>query len=182
MNSVAKLRLVRPVMLVSITLLVVAALLLLAPIVQALEITNCRPARWDLPLGSFGEPGIIHEIDRDIGRYEAGHRGIDLAGSVGDVIYAPQTGKVLWKGVVGGKPTFTFQVGDLKLTFTPASTTRSLGESVARGDALGVLAQNTDGSNHCEEGVCLHWGVLDEDETYLDPKAFIYRPRIVLKK
>jgi murein DD-endopeptidase MepM/ murein hydrolase activator NlpD len=148
----------------------------------ALEIDQCRAKHWEIPLNSFDDPKILHEIDRDIGKYDAGHRGVDLKGNVGDVIHAPESGKILWKGVVGGKPTFTYQVDDLKLTFTPASTARSVGESVRKGEALGTLTQNNDGSNHCIDSVCLHWGVVDDQDNYLDPKAFVYRPRIVLKR
>ncbi len=96
----------------------------------------------------------------------AGHRGIDLAASAGQVVFSPADGVVSFAGVVVDRPVVTVRLGDgRRSSVEPVTATIARGTPVSRGDPVGVVA---DAPGHCDPAACVHWGVRD-GETYLDP-------------
>jgi murein DD-endopeptidase MepM/ murein hydrolase activator NlpD len=121
---------------------------------------------WSRPV-----PGsVVHPFDPPAERWLAGHRGVDLAAGAGDPVRAPAAGVVSFAGSVAGKPVVVVtHPGGLRSTFEPVTASVGRGDTVGRGEAIGVLA---DTAGHCAPGGCLHWGVL-RGEAYLDPLALL---------
>jgi len=131
--------------------------------------------RWSWPLDP--EPEVARRFDPPIRAWTSGHRGADLAASVGQPVLAPTDGRVSWTGVIAGRAVVVVQHdGGLRSTFEPVVAARPVGTFVTRGDAIG---QVTSTPGHCAPRTCLHWGVL-RGETYLDPLTFVGRARVIL--
>lgn len=97
-----------------------------------------------------------------------GHRGVDLAGSPGQLVVAAASGTISWVGVIAGVPMLTVQHPDgLRTTYQPVEALVPQGSAVSAGQ---VIASLVDG--HCLAQACLHWGLRDGD-TYLDPIAWL---------
>ncbi|MDR1861814.1 MAG: M23 family metallopeptidase [Candidatus Ancillula sp.] len=142
------------------------------------SIENCKQAHWDIPVNTFEAPRVLRDIDKDIGKYDAGHRGVDFAAEPDDPIYAPEDGELTYRGSTFGTPTITFSTDGLKNTFQPAASDLKKGTQVKKGEIIGRVSSAEE--PHCEVS-CVHWGVRDEDENYLFPLSFVYKNRIVLK-
>lgn len=107
---------------------------------------------------------VLRVFDADIGRYDAGHRGVDLAARVGDTVSASAPGVVFFAGLVAGVPSVSVDHGNgLRTTYTPVQPFLGKGEVVHTGDTLGTVA-----AGHCPAHDCLHWGLTD-GEDYFDP-------------
>ncbi|AQP44162.1 peptidoglycan DD-metalloendopeptidase family protein [Tessaracoccus flavus] len=110
----------------------------------------------------------------DVGRFAAGHRGVDLGGSTGDPVRAAAAGRVLFAGNVAGRGTVSVDHGNgWRTTYQPVLATVGAGDVVEAGDAIGSLL-----AGHCA-GACLHWGLTD-GETYANPLAFLRLPPVRL--
>lgn len=148
-----------------------AALLMLAALafVLAAALGPLTPAAasggWGWPLEP---PEVIHGFDPPDNPYGSGHRGVDLAGFVGQVVMAPSSGVVTFAGVIAGRGVVVVSHGAVRSTYEPVAAGVVIGASVGAGDHLGTLQGF---AHHC--GLpCLHWGVI-EGETYLDPLDFV---------
>ena len=131
--------------------------------------------RWAWPLDP--EPEAVRRFDPPARAWTSGHRGVDLAASVGQLVLAPTDGRVSWTGVIAGRAVVVvLHDGGLRSTFEPVAATRPVGTFVTRGNAIG---QVTSTPGHCAPRTCLHWGVL-RGETYLDPLTFVGRARVIL--
>ena len=131
--------------------------------------------RWSWPLDP--EPEVARRFDPPIRAWTSGHRGVDLAASVGQPVLAPTDGRVSWTGVIAGRAVVVvLHDGGLRSTFEPVAAARPVGTFVTRGEAIG---QVTSTPGHCAPRTCLHWGVL-RGETYLDPLTFVGRARVIL--
>ncbi|MFJ8046097.1 murein hydrolase activator EnvC family protein [Kitasatospora sp. NPDC096147] len=122
------------------------------------------------PVGGRG--GLLQRFDPPPVRWAAGHRGVDLAASVGDTVRSAAPGVVSFSGSVGGRAVVTVThpgSGNppLRSTYLPVIGV-PVGTEVAAGQSIGVL---TTGVGHCAEG-CLHWGLL-RGKRYLDPLALL---------
>ncbi|MFI5534257.1 M23 family metallopeptidase [Kitasatospora sp. NPDC051853] len=122
------------------------------------------------PVG--GRSGLLQRFDPPPVRWAAGHRGVDLAASVGDTVRAAAPGVVSFSGMVGGRPVVTVtHPGSgspaLRTTYLPV-TGVPVGTAVSAGQPIGEL---TTGTGHCASG-CLHWGLL-RGKRYLDPLALL---------
>lgn len=123
-------------------------------------------------------PTILDDFDDPGKPWLAGHRGVDLAAAPGTPILAPADATVRFSGMVAGKNVVSLSLGgDLVTTFEPATGVEPVGVAVRRGQ---VIAHVDGGSDHCADQ-CLHWGLRRGKKTYLDPAAYVSRPRIVLK-
>jgi murein DD-endopeptidase MepM/ murein hydrolase activator NlpD len=148
---------------------------------------GCSLHHWNFPVNSDSNPKIKNHFDDDIGDYQAGHRGVDLLAESGDDVFAPASGVVSWVGIVGGRPTITILVKNLKTTYSPVLSFISKGESVQKGQKIGKVSKNSlTAIGYCLDK-CLHWGVslkLEENNKpkYINPEKQVYRKRIVLKK
>ncbi|MGO4361627.1 murein hydrolase activator EnvC family protein [Terrabacter sp. RAF57] len=132
-------------------------------------------ARWGWPFDP--EPEVVRRFDPPDQPWLPGHRGVDLAATVGQPVRAPAAGRVSWSGVIAGRAVVVVaHDSGLRSTFEPVAAVAPVGTAVGRGDTVGVL---TGTPGHCAPGTCLHWGVL-RGETYLDPLSFVGRAPVVL--
>jgi murein DD-endopeptidase MepM/ murein hydrolase activator NlpD len=119
--------------------------------------------QWPIP-----PTAIVTEFD-DPQPYAAGHRGIDLAATVGQVVVAARTGTVSVAGSVAGRPVVVLQHHDgTRTTYLPVLPAVRVGEHVKVGDTIGTVA----GSGHCLSTTCLHWGARRGDQ-YIDPRSLL---------
>ncbi|MDO5677938.1 MAG: peptidoglycan DD-metalloendopeptidase family protein [Propionibacteriaceae bacterium] len=113
-------------------------------------------------------PGRILRGFDDVGRFEAGHRGVDIAGYDGEQVLAAAPGVVHFAGSVAGRPTVSIDHGNgWRTTYQPVRGTWKKGDVVQEGDPIGVLV-----AGHCPEEACLHWGLTD-GVAYADPTAYL---------
>jgi hypothetical protein len=114
---------------------------------------------WRAPL----EPLVLRRpFDRPAQDWLAGHRGLDLAGRVGDPVRAVAPGTVTWAGAVAGRGVVTVSHGDLRSTYEPVTAAVQVGRQVSAGTLLGRLADG----GHCAG--CLHLGAVTAGG-YRDP-------------
>jgi murein DD-endopeptidase MepM/ murein hydrolase activator NlpD len=129
--------------------------------------------RWPLA----GRPVVTRRFDPPAQRWLPGHRGVDLAGSPGSVVYAAGAGTVAFAGTVAGHGVVSIDHPDgLRTTYQPVTASVAAGEPVAAGDPIGVLDPGHDG---CPVAACLHWG-LRRGESYLDPLGLLGLGRVRL--
>ncbi|MFL6182928.1 MAG: murein hydrolase activator EnvC family protein [Actinomycetes bacterium] len=119
--------------------------------------------QWPVP-----PTAIVTEFE-DPEPYAAGHRGIDLAATVGQVVSASRTGTVTVAGQVAGRPVVVVQHrGVTRTTYLPVIPIVRVGDRVQAGDPIGTVA----GFGHCLATTCLHWGARRGDE-YIDPRSLL---------
>jgi murein DD-endopeptidase MepM/ murein hydrolase activator NlpD len=143
--------------------------LLLAIVVAALLLTSSPAARaappppattsWPLP----GIPEVVRGFDPPDSPWGRGHRGVDLAGAVGDTVLAAAAGAVTFAGMLAGRGVVVVDHGPVRTTYEPVTATVPAGSWVAAGEPIGRLQ-----AGHCARQPCLHWG-LKQGEKYLDP-------------
>jgi hypothetical protein len=130
-----------------------------------------RPAAagdWVPPLA--GPLQVIHPFAPPAQRWSAGHRGVDLAGAPGTVVRAAGAGRVSFAGRLAGRGVVVVGHGDgTRTTYEPVTPAVTVGEPVAAGGTIGLLAGN---GSHCLPAACLHWGHLD-GVVYLDPMTLL---------
>ena len=120
---------------------------------------------------------MVRPFVRPATRWGAGHRGVDLAGDVGQPVHAVAAGTVSHVGVVAGRGTVSvLHPSGIRSTYEPVDPSVRVGQVVPRGAALGVLA--TAGS-HCTPATCLHLGAL-RGRSYLDPLLLLVGGRVRL--
>ncbi|PVG82665.1 M23 family peptidase [Nocardioides gansuensis] len=152
---------------VRLTLLLVHAAVLLA-------VGVAPPARAaEHPVGSWPlspEPDVVAGFDPPADPWGEGHRGVDLAGHVGQVVSAARPGVVAFAGRIAGKGVVTVAHDDgTRTTYEPVAAIVGRGDLVAEGAPLGRLEV---AFSHCFPAACLHWGWL-RGETYLDPLLLV---------
>ena len=158
-------------------MVVLAAIyLLIAPIPAASEEPHETSPRSGQAL--FFPPvagGVVREFDPPEQAWLSGHRGVDLAATVGEEVQAAGEGTIAFAGVVVDRPVVSIDhpVG-IRTTYEPVEPAVSAGESVERGQRIGVLHE---GNAHCS-GSCLHWGARTGPKEYIDPLRLL-RPPVV---
>ena len=122
---------------------------------------------------------VIRTFYRPPHNWLPGHRGVDLAGSVGAPVRAAGAGQVTFAGDLAGKGVVVVRHGPLRTTYEPVAAVVVVGQQVAAGQLIGRLAP---GVSHCSSGLgvqCLHWG-LRRGRRYLDPLVLVSRhPRLL---
>ncbi|MFH8552602.1 peptidoglycan DD-metalloendopeptidase family protein [Streptomyces celluloflavus] len=118
-------------------------------------------------------PTVLRGWEPPPSPYVAGHRGVDVAASVGAPVRAAAPGTVTFAGTVAGQGVLTIELSrsgspPLRTTYEPVSPTARKGDLVVAGQPVAVLQR---GPFHCR-GPCLHWGLL-RGETYLDPLSLL---------
>lgn len=129
-----------------------------------------RPAaseEWTWPLQPV--PRVAATFDPPTAPWDAGNRGVDLEGSIGQQVRAIGSGQVVFAGVIAGRGVVVVGHGELRSTYEPVTATLEVGADVTAGQVIGLL-QGV--QSHCTPNVCLHLGVR-RDEVYLDPLAFL---------
>ena len=130
-------------------------------------------AGWTPPVGPVS---VVHGFDPPSDPYGPGHRGVDLLAPAGGLVRATADGVVTFAGFVAGRGVVTVSHGGVRSTYEPVIATVHPGDHVHAGDPLGRLSA---GPGHCGLRTCLHLGVR-VGKVYLDPLAFLGRPRIRL--
>lgn len=137
---------------------------------------------WAWPLDPV--PRVVRPFDKPPGPYAAGHRGLDLAGSVGQRVLAVDDG-VLWHaGPVAGRVSVTIDHGGgLRSTYEPLTLAAGVarGSRVSAGQVIGTLSSS---ASHCAPAACLHLGALRQGSAgewdYVQPLFYLLDTRVVL--
>jgi len=165
-----------------LALIAVAATLTgsLAP--RAAAADTASPASAAAPTGLWTAPlssgiRVTRGFDPPASDYGAGHRGVDLAGGVGQQVLAAGAGIVLFAGWIAGRPVISVRhAGGLRTTYEPVEPSLAAGQAVARGSPIGTLDAGHAG---CPAAACLHWG-LRRGDAYLDPLTLLRPMRVRL--
>ena len=134
---------------------------------------SVAPTRGVWPL--LPRPEVVHGFDPPAVRWGTGHRGVDLAGHVGQRVRAAVGGRVSFTGRIAGRGVVVIDHGATRTTYQPVLPTVSAGDRVGAGDVVAHLAGS---GSHCAPRACLHWG-LRRGEAYLDPLTLVDAPRPV---
>lgn len=127
-------------------------------------------AHWPVSPLTVVRPFEPHE------QFGPGHRGVDLAATPGQPVFASLTGEVSFVGTVAGHPVVVIRhQGELRTTYLPVSPTLAVGTTVEAGQPIGSLAVGM----HCPMSTCLHWGARLGDE-YVDPLTLLGREVVLL--
>jgi murein DD-endopeptidase MepM/ murein hydrolase activator NlpD len=133
-------------------------------------VTTLLPASdpgWRWPL--WPAPQVLRGFDPPAHPWEAGHRGVDLAATPGQRVYAAGAGRVTFARDLAGRGVVTIDHGRLRTTYLPVRPSVRPGRLVSAGARIGVI-ENVLG--HCGQSTCLHWGLRD-GATYLDPLTLL---------
>ena len=115
------------------------------------------------------QPQVVRAFDPPDSPFGAGHRGVDLAGSVGQPVVAALAGRVTFAAPLAGRGVVVVDHGPTRTTYEPVAAGVHVGQVVLRGERLGTLQL---GGSHCFPRACLHWG-WRRDTTYLDPLLLV---------
>ncbi|KDA05494.1 hypothetical protein DC31_13365 [Microbacterium sp. CH12i] len=129
---------------------------------------------WAWPVD--GSRHVVTPFQAPAHDYGPGHRGIDLAATIGSVVHAPADGVVAFRGVVVDRPLLTIDHGEgLVTTFEPVDSTLTPGTVVSAGDDIGTVV--TGGHSPADQ---LHLGVRF-NSVYINPMLmFGDVPRAIL--
>jgi murein DD-endopeptidase MepM/ murein hydrolase activator NlpD len=125
------------------------------------------------PLGSWPlspRPAVVRGFDPPASRWGAGHRGVDLLGSPGQRVHSALPGRVSFAGTIAGRGVVVVDHGDTRTTYEPVDASVAVGDVVAAGAVLGRLQT---GGSHCFPRSCLHWGLIEGADHYLDPLTLV---------
>ena len=124
------------------------------------------PGEYRLPVDDV----VLRRFERPAQRWSRGHRGVDIAASVGTSVLAPADGVVTVSRMVVNRDVLTIEHPDgLRSSLEPLAGGVEEGTVVLAGDVVGAVA---DGGTHCGGIDCLHWGVRRGAE-YIDPLSLL---------
>lgn len=154
-------------------LLFAMALLLAAPAAADGE-------RLDWPLRP--RPTVARMFDAPSPNWHSGHRGVDLAGTPGQPVFAAAGGTVVFAGELAGRPVVSIaHPGGLRTSYEPVVASVRAGRRVEAGTMLGELQEGHAG---CAAATCLHWGAMwgpASRADYVDPLGLLASTPIRLK-
>jgi murein DD-endopeptidase MepM/ murein hydrolase activator NlpD len=122
------------------------------------------------------EPHVVRGFDPPDSPFGAGHRGVDLAGALGQVVHTALAGRVTFAARLAGRGVVVVDHGATRTTYEPVAATVQVGDVLARGQPIGTLEL---AGSHCLPAACLHWGWRRGD-TYLDPLLLVGGGPVVL--
>jgi murein DD-endopeptidase MepM/ murein hydrolase activator NlpD len=114
-------------------------------------------------------PVVVRAFEAPAGPFGAGHRGVDLAGAVGQRVRAALGGRITYAAPLAGRGVVVVDHGETRTTYEPVSASVRVGDRVLAGQAVGTLELS---GSHCFPRACLHWGWIRGD-TYLDPLLLV---------
>ncbi|MBR7824892.1 M23 family metallopeptidase [Actinospica sp. MGRD01-02] len=124
--------------------------------------------RWPLERPDVrAGPTVLRPFEPPAHRWDAGHRGVDLAGRLGDPVRAAGSGVVLYAGRLVDRGVVVIGHGVLRTSYEPVASSVPVGATVAPGEQVGTLE-----AGHCAASPCLHWGLLSghgHGTAYFDP-------------
>jgi murein DD-endopeptidase MepM/ murein hydrolase activator NlpD len=136
--------------------------------------------RLDWPLRP--RPAVVRGFDAPAPNWNRGHRGVDLAGTAGQVVHAASSGTVVFAGELAGRPVVSIaHPGGLRTSYEPVRTSLRPGALVTAGTAIGKLVAGHAG---CPAPACLHWGAMwgpASRADYLNPLGLLATTRVRLK-
>ena len=122
-------------------------------------------------------PAVLAPFGAPEDPFGPGHRGVDLAGAIGQPVLAARGGTVAFAGPVAGHGVVSVQHDDgLRTTYEPLVPRVHGGDVVNVGTVLGTLVA---GHRGCSSP-CLHWGVRRDRLEYLDPLVLLRPLRVRL--
>jgi murein DD-endopeptidase MepM/ murein hydrolase activator NlpD len=126
-----------------------------------------------------GTPTVVTPFDPPKHRYGAGHRGVDLAATVGSPVFAAGPGTVVYAGPLADRGVISVEhAGGLRTTYEPVHPVVARGDEVAAGELIGTVEP---GHARCAPAVCVHWGARLPGRVYLDPMSLLGPCRVRLK-
>lgn len=157
---------------------------ILAVLVLVLLPISAAPSEWVPPVGPPGAPPrVVAGFDPPAAPWLPGHRGVDLATTVGATVRAPAAGVVAFAGPVAGRGVVSVRhAGGLVTTYEPVRTTVGAGTLVHQGQPIGSVDRFAVWHRTCPtvgSVTCLHWGARREG-TYVDPLGLLAPPRVRL--
>lgn len=103
-------------------------------------------------------PAVVRAFDAPSPNWNRGHRGVDLAGTSGQPVFAAGDATVVFAGMLAGRPLVSLaHQGGLHTTYEPVRPTVRVGQLVEAGAGIGQLLPGHDG---CAIEACLHWGAM----------------------
>lgn len=157
----------------------------LAAVCMLVALLTAAPAgaddsRLDWPLRP--RPAVLRLFDAPSPNWQRGHRGVDLAATSGQTVYAARSGTVVFAGELAGRPVVSVaHPGGLRTSYEPVTAAVRQGQLVARGSSIGELAAGHPG---CPAPACLHWGAMwgpAANADYVDPLGLVVTTPIRLK-
>jgi murein DD-endopeptidase MepM/ murein hydrolase activator NlpD len=95
---------------------------------------------------------------------------VDLAGGPFARVRSALPGTVTFAGQLAGRGVVVVDHGGTRATYEPVTAGVSKGDEVRAGDTLGRLQLF---GSHCFPRWCLHWGLIEGREHYLDPLTLV---------
>jgi murein DD-endopeptidase MepM/ murein hydrolase activator NlpD len=136
--------------------------------------------RLDWPLRP--RPAVVQMFDAPSPDWKPGHRGVDLAGTPGQPVFAAAGGTVVFAGELAGRPVVSIaHPGGLRTSYEPVVASVRAGRRVDAGATLGQLQAGHPG---CPASACLHWGAMwgpASRADYVDPLGLLASTPIRLK-
>lgn len=127
-------------------------------------------------------PAVTRGFDAPSPDWQRGHRGVDLAGSPGQPVYAAGPATVVFAGELAGRPVVSLaHEGGLRTSYEPVEATVRVGQRVDGSSALGRLVAGHQG---CPAAACLHWGAMwgpAARADYVDPIGLLAATPVRLK-
>jgi murein DD-endopeptidase MepM/ murein hydrolase activator NlpD len=127
-------------------------------------------------------PPVVRPFDAPSPNWNRGHRGVDLAGSPGQPVYAAGAATVVYAGMLAGRQLVSLaHPGGLRTSYEPVEARVRVGQRVAAGALIGDLVAGHVG---CPAAACLHWGAMwgpAARADYVDPLGLLRSTTIRLK-
>ena len=167
-----------------------AAVLILAVALLCTGPAQADEGRLDWPLRP--RPAVTRLFDAPSPNWNRGHRGVDLAGTAQQPVYAAAAGTVVFAGGLAGRPLVSLaHPGGLRTSYEPVRPSVRAGQLVAAGAVLGELvAGHPPGTAPpsrppgCAAPACLHWGAMwgpAARADYVDPLGLLATTPVRLK-
>lgn len=158
---------------------------MLIVVILAWVLVNAPPAdaddgrlRWPLR----PPPSVVRTFDPPSPNWLSGHRGVDLAGSPGQPVYAAGGATVVFAGVLAGRPVVSLaHPGGLHTSYEPVRASVRAGQPVTPATVIGELMAGHAG---CRAAACLHWGAMwgaASRADYVDPLGLLTSTPVRLK-
>ena len=136
--------------------------------------------RLDWPLRP--PPAVARGFDAPSPDWNPGHRGVDLPGTPGQLVYAAGIATVVFAGLLAGRPVVSLaHPGGLHTSYEPVRAAVRVGQRVTAETVLGELVAGHAG---CPSAACLHWGAMwgpASGAHYVDPLGLLRSTPIRLK-
>ena len=134
-----------------------------------------RPGSGVWPLSP--QPRVVAGFAPPATRWASGHRGVDLAGHPTQPTRAALAGRVIFAGRIAGRGVVVVDHGVTRTTYEPVTATVRVGDRVGTGSTIGRLELF---GSHCFPRWCLHWGLIEGRDHYLDPLTLVGAAPVIL--